>query len=522
VTAVAEDVDVQPPDPSDTEVTDTVKLWADAAGVAHDQIDERVARPGWRLSFLAETPCVYRNNDAGEASPSVHPDVDPLLIWALAVISGRTVDVGCLPCIGCHGKGEYTERYSATGSDADRVRALEQEGWTIDERYGDYVSAEIVRPCLHCGGTGKSDRRDIREAARLVLDAWRQPVAVSRAEVEAWEKANHPLKWWHYRQAREAEGWQLTYHGGADPIFRGTRGGDPTSIASLLVSMEKWDVRDPLGPAVSNWLREVDLGERINGWRRGALASVRAAWERLTVPCVPCKGTGRALTQAGPSGDSPSAIQFVHRGQRIVARPGHRVPEPPRHLQHLFTRGQDGWWMMGDRRQVEAPFVGDGHCQRCDGHGRVKPRPTSASDGEESEYQRWRRVAEEAREAALDPAVRSATNQLARAVHQRGPSRRLGFSFRPDQTDPNEWLAAISERVQAELAPAYHDDQRIERITVEVEPRVFHGLRSTWYGGHLDHNLQEALTAWFAGLGCEVGFAQVRTQPQPSDGLARR
>src|SRR5262249_11742288 len=137
-----------------------------------------------------------------------------------------------------------------------------------------YRVVEVAsRPCPNCMGVG----RDVREAARLVLDAlpWRYTEDERRA-----------LFGWGVLPAT------VTLGGSGEEVSTTHRPGDATSTEALGVWADKWQADgDPLGFAIACWLRTRTMSEPVVGWRADALAGVKAAWERLTIPCAACDGS---------------------------------------------------------------------------------------------------------------------------------------------------------------------------------------------------------------------------------------
>jgi hypothetical protein len=156
---------------TEAEILAGVRRWAESTGrlARHGNLSPR----GWRVTAATSDGgvlIVLQSPDHREPAPfwTVSPAL--ALAWAILVESEPPpVDVGRMQCGSCDGKGEYTERSSATGAEAERVRGLERDGWTVDQ-IGDYASATIVRNCKPCNGTGKSEQRDTRHAAMLLLD----------------------------------------------------------------------------------------------------------------------------------------------------------------------------------------------------------------------------------------------------------------------------------------------------------------------------------------------------------------
>lgn len=258
------------------------------------------------------------------------------------------------------------------------------------------TTVTAARPEVELPGCG----RDIREAARLVLDA--APPATVTLTMEK-------RLTWYAEQARALAGvtgavvfdvsddpkietgvLRVVYSGPAQPAdvtsaiqrcvpFAGVRveamrqPGDLVAIELLTVFKDEWESEaDPLGLIVANWLREFNFGERIKGWRREALAAVRAAWERMTVPCKRCDGRGRIQAPT-----AATVVRFSYRGQQINAGPGHRLPpgvHPPVQAEHLFRRGSDGVWFRPAAIDHEPR-----KCPDCNANGRVKPQAEAAS-----------------------------------------------------------------------------------------------------------------------------------------------
>jgi hypothetical protein len=176
-------------EPSDHEVLEVVKLWADAAGVL--VVDGSPVPWGWRICHL-EGSIAVGHADAFSAPTVV--SVDTALVWSLAVASGRSVDIGRCPV--CEGS-KVERRRGADIRTEDRVTgewADDHSGWElleIDPTPSDVVDW-WVRGCQTCVAT---PGRVTREAARLVLDALPRPVAAEDVWLrEAMAEAHAPRR----------------------------------------------------------------------------------------------------------------------------------------------------------------------------------------------------------------------------------------------------------------------------------------------------------------------------------------
>jgi hypothetical protein len=323
----------EPGEPSDAEVLGAVKLWADAAGIIFPQVREPLPA-GWIAQVWRDHDQVkvwFRGEGESGLGESWDLDVDTVLVWSLAVASGRSVDLGkCPKCKGTGREGEvigFTDRATAESCAASR----RSDGWTttlaaIADAEFDWALT-VIRECRSCN----AGRRDVREAARLVLDALPQSGTIDRLPESAAREHMEKLRLGAALSAvvvsLEAEQKLWSY--------RWEEPGDPTSIEALGVWADAWmEDGDPLGPAVRHWLATLNPGPRVEhfGWRAAAVAGVRAAWRRLTVECMECEGTGRQ----GPLRDQ----------------------WPPELLRA---------------------------CTGCMGHGRVKPRPAAEMTAVERE-----------------------------------------------------------------------------------------------------------------------------------------
>jgi hypothetical protein len=301
-------------DPSDEEVVDLVKLWGDAAGL----LDVAGGRVGaaWTM-YAGERGLIIHHADCLNKWMG---DSDTLLVWALAVISGRAVDVG--KCPRCHGDG-HTARLVLDAAPREGMFRLE-------------VHPGVVSGSWHIFSGGR--------AISEPFSSWSDETV--RNICEGLVRALHPRT-----NARVVDGQAVEFDadaavtvespdGSATISCTGWRSGDPKAIDHLAVWSSQWESDgDPLGATVSNWLRQMELGERIEGWRGVALAGVLAAWERLTVPCERCEETGKITI--------------------------HRTPVPG-------ARGNTAYAVL------ELPGPGPGRraqaCPDCGGSRRVKPR----------------------------------------------------------------------------------------------------------------------------------------------------
>jgi hypothetical protein len=329
-------------DPSDADVVDLVKLWGDAAGL----LGVAGGRVGaaWTM-YAGERGLIIHHADCLNKWMG---DSDTLLVWALAVISGRTVTLG--KCSECGGRG-FLHRTVDREADARSRAWLFADGWDCEGGSWEKGERRYTKPCSECSTTGVVRR----EAARLVLDAapreGRWALTVHDVGWGSWQlmDGDRPLSRPYY--ADDAVNTRVdVYHGllrsmpdsasietgdvlafdAWRPVVRSPGGcsatltcvqerpGDPSAIEHLHVFSGLWEGEgDPLGAAASNWLRQMELRERIEGWRGAALARVLAAWRRLTVPCPACStwiGAGPCRMCNGHGRLRPDVINVESRG----------------------------------------------------------------------------------------------------------------------------------------------------------------------------------------------------------------
>lgn len=249
---------------TDAEKREAIERWARSTGRLYDVVAEagRPSRPmherrrlGWHIrvdEFLSQPLHIWHRHGMADNDVSAFwfPDWDTALLAALCIEAGHTLDVG--RCPGCEGDG--VQHYGTVDPDAEWPR----QDWLT--RGGPQWCAH--RSCPSCpprkmnskpareravhAGTG----RDIREVARLVLDA--------APAVAEWSRYGSHVLALHY----DADGFA--------PMLAATD-------ALEVYSARLMDAGNPLGEWLLCWL----LGN-TDSWQNAAVAAFHGLYKLHT------------------------------------------------------------------------------------------------------------------------------------------------------------------------------------------------------------------------------------------------